>query len=221
MSKSILLISSLIAVAVTGLLVVKVESAPSGWSATVPTQPQTLSSVRKLNLLANDLLTDPGSSQIFATVPSKVGPGGNSITPIDTVAGTTGQPIPIGSEPGKMAISDDGAFVYVILTGAERFAGSMWRLKRLDHNSPSVTFPTVRRSSRTTLLWRQVIRTPLLCSESQVFSMVTSPCLTMVSCGQPLLLLLKLLECSLAQRLHGCTLCSLSHSRSSHQIKCQ
>src|SRR6266850_8096168 len=145
MSKSILLISLLVALSVTGLLVVKVESASSGCSATVPTQPQTQGSVRKLNLLAADLLTEPESSRIYATVPSNVGPGGNSITPINTSAGTIGQPIPIGSEPGKMAISDDDAFIYVILNGAgavRRFnvatqtAGPQFTLGNIPNSTP-------------------------------------------------------------------------------------
>jgi len=118
MLKYTLLIFLLIALSVTGLLALNVESAPTNDSAVAPLPLQAQSSVRKLNLFANDLLADPASARIYATVPSNVGPGGNSITPIDTAAGTIGLPIPIGSEPGKMAISDDGAFVYVILTGA-------------------------------------------------------------------------------------------------------
>ena len=118
MSRYTLPVALLIALSVTGLLVLNVESAATNDAAVAPLPLQAQSSVRKLNLFANDLLTDPAASRIYATVPSNVGPGGNSIRPIDTAAGTIGQPIPIGSEPGKMAISDDGAFVYVILTGA-------------------------------------------------------------------------------------------------------
>ncbi|HEY6805354.1 MAG TPA: Calx-beta domain-containing protein [Pyrinomonadaceae bacterium] len=145
MSKGVFLAVILAVFSASGLVIVKVESASSSRSLTVPAQPQVQSSVRKLNLVANDLLAVPNSSVIYATVPSIVGAGGNTITPIDTSSGALGQPVPVGSEPGKMAISDDGSFVYVILTGAgavRRFnvgtqtAGPQFTLGNIPDSTP-------------------------------------------------------------------------------------
>lgn len=74
--------------------------------------------IRQLTLPARDLIYDPGSQRIYASVPSSAGSGGNSITPIDPVAGTIGNPVFIGSEPNKLAISDNFQYIYASLDGA-------------------------------------------------------------------------------------------------------
>jgi hypothetical protein len=74
--------------------------------------------VRTINIIANDILYDPVSRKIYASVPGSAGPGGNSIVPIDPQTGGVGDPILVGSEPGGMAISDDGRYLYVALNGA-------------------------------------------------------------------------------------------------------
>lgn len=80
------------------------------------TQSGVESSVRKISLTANDLIADRNSPRIYASVPASVPVTGNSITPIDTVTATIGQPVLIGSDPGKMALTDNGQFLYVVLT---------------------------------------------------------------------------------------------------------
>jgi len=75
--------------------------------------------VRVLNLPTNDIIYDPVSQRIFVSVPSIVGPGlGNSITAIDPVTGAIESSVFVGSEPGPLAISNDGQFIYVGLFGA-------------------------------------------------------------------------------------------------------
>ena len=74
--------------------------------------------VRVLPLATNDLIYDPGTARIYASTPSRAGAGGNSLTPIDPLAPAALAPIPIGSEPGRLARSDDGQFLYAGLDGA-------------------------------------------------------------------------------------------------------
>lgn len=74
--------------------------------------------VRQLSLPVNDILYDPASKKIYASVPSAAGSIGNSIIAIDPVTGTTGPSVSVGSEPGKLALSDDGQYLYVSLEGA-------------------------------------------------------------------------------------------------------
>jgi hypothetical protein len=80
--------------------------------------PVTVAEIRILSLATNDLIYDAGTGMIFASVPSRAGTFGNSIVPIDPELGTTGAAVPIGSEPNKLARSDDGKLLYVGLDGA-------------------------------------------------------------------------------------------------------
>src|SRR5690349_4009861 len=61
--------------------------------------------VRRLNVQANDLVVDPTTQTIYASLPSSNGSNGNSIVPINPNTGTLGTPVVVGSEPNKMAIS--------------------------------------------------------------------------------------------------------------------
>ena len=74
--------------------------------------------VRVLNVPVNDITYDKVSKKLFVSVPSRVGANGNSVTEIDPVTGALGASVFVGSEPNKIAISDDGQTVYVGLDGA-------------------------------------------------------------------------------------------------------
>src|SRR5919199_4527705 len=90
----------------------------SSVAAPAPLQAGDVSSVRQLSLLAKDLVVDPNTQTIYASLPSGAGASGNSITPINPATGAVGTPVFVGSEPGKMAISGDGQFIYISLDGA-------------------------------------------------------------------------------------------------------
>src|SRR5712692_6246356 len=64
----------------------------------------------------NDLIYDPFSGLIFASVPSIV--GGNAIVSIDPYTGEVSNSVFVGSEPGKLAVSDNGQSLFVALNGA-------------------------------------------------------------------------------------------------------
>jgi hypothetical protein len=66
----------------------------------------------------NDLILEPVSQLIYASVPGSAGSGGNSIVSIDPVTGVVGSPVFVGSEPGKLALADDNQALYVALDGA-------------------------------------------------------------------------------------------------------
>ncbi|HEU4594346.1 MAG TPA: Calx-beta domain-containing protein, partial [Pyrinomonadaceae bacterium] len=108
--------STLVAPAAPGPTPTPVEN-PSPPDPT-PTPTPAPGELREISLRTRDLVVDPNTQTIYASVPSTEGAAGNSITPIDPFAGTKGQPVAVGSEPNKMAISDDGQFIYVALDGA-------------------------------------------------------------------------------------------------------
>jgi hypothetical protein len=74
--------------------------------------------IRQITLATRDIVYDPVSKKIYASVPASAGPLGNTVTVIDPVTGSVGPSVFVGSEPGKLAISDDGQFLYVALEGA-------------------------------------------------------------------------------------------------------
>lgn len=78
----------------------------------------TVAEVRILPLATNDIVYDPGTARIYASVPGRAGAIGNSIVSIDPETGLIGTAVWVGSEPNKLARSDDGQFLYVGLDGA-------------------------------------------------------------------------------------------------------
>jgi hypothetical protein len=90
----------------------------------------TVSGLRVLALPANDLIYDATRERIYASVPSREGVHGNSIAVIDPATGTVLSHVFAGSEPSKLALSDDARFLYAALDGAAA-------VTRIDLAAPS------------------------------------------------------------------------------------
>ncbi len=73
--------------------------------------------VKIVSLPSNDLIYVPGEDRIYAATPGG-GENGNSLCVINPYFGTLEQCYFVGSEPRTLAISDDGAYIYVGLAGA-------------------------------------------------------------------------------------------------------
>ena len=87
-----------------------------GLSLAVPSTSR--AAVIEVSLQTNDIIYDASTNRIYATVPSTAGPRGNSITPIDPSTGLLGTSVFVGSEPGTLAITDNGQYLYFGLNGA-------------------------------------------------------------------------------------------------------
>lgn len=74
--------------------------------------------VRVIPLTANDVVYSPTTKMLYASVPSTVGAGGNSIKTIDPTTGAITSSVLIGSEPNRLAIASDGTTLYAGLDGA-------------------------------------------------------------------------------------------------------
>jgi hypothetical protein len=74
--------------------------------------------VIEVPLQTNDIVYDRFSDRIYATTPSSAGARGNSITPINPATGALGTSVFVGSEPNKLAVSDNGQYLYFGLDGA-------------------------------------------------------------------------------------------------------
>jgi len=86
-------------------------------------------------LQTNDLAYDPQLGKLIASVPGAAGASGNSLRLIDPQTGVVSQPYFVGSEPGRVVLSDDGQFAYTGLAGSP----SVSRLN-LSSLVPDLTF---------------------------------------------------------------------------------
>ena len=111
---SILLLTAATA---TSLLIPTVSSA-SGSALPEFVLQTPMDNVTRLSITTNDIIYDPQDQMIYATRPSIVGSEGNSITRINPLNGQVGASVYVGSEPNKLALSDNGQTLYVALDGA-------------------------------------------------------------------------------------------------------
>jgi len=107
---------------IEGIAPVTVSSpAPGGGVTTAVLFSVVASGLRSLHLLAlpaYDLISDPTSGLLYAALAGTGGARANSLTKIDPAAATIGTSVFVGSEPKRIARSDDGQFLYVALQGA-------------------------------------------------------------------------------------------------------
>jgi DNA-binding beta-propeller fold protein YncE len=76
--------------------------------------------IRTVSLKTTDILYDPVNRLIFASVPSDGGTGvANTVTAIHPEAGIVVFSIPVGLNPTKLAVSDDGLYLYVVVDGLD------------------------------------------------------------------------------------------------------
>lgn len=88
-----------------------------GTSVKAESPPYIPTFIRRVNLQANNLVYSEATQALYASVQSREGPRGNSITRITPETGELGPSVFIGSEPDRMAISDDGRTIWTHLNG--------------------------------------------------------------------------------------------------------
>ena len=72
-----------------------------------------------LPMVNNSMVYNPTNGLLYISVPSSAGPAyGNSVVSVDPQTGAIGTPIRVGAEPNKLAVTDDGKFLWVALDGA-------------------------------------------------------------------------------------------------------
>lgn len=78
----------------------------------------TITSQHALPIPGRDLVYDPGTSRLYVTVRASAGTNPNSVAAVNPSTGAVADAAFVGSEPGRIARSDDGQFLYVGLNGA-------------------------------------------------------------------------------------------------------
>jgi hypothetical protein len=86
-------------------------------------------------LPTNDVLWDPVHAALYGSIPASSPTAGNTIGVFDPATGSLLSSTPAAAEPGRLALSDDGQFLYVSLSS---FAIQRFRLPAL---TPDLTIP--------------------------------------------------------------------------------
>ena len=73
-----------------------------------------------INLAANDLIYDASRQQIYASIPASSPQYANSIAVINPATAAVVSLVAVGSDPAKLALSDNGAYLYLGLRGASK-----------------------------------------------------------------------------------------------------
>ena len=112
--------------------------APGGGTASA----QPFSIFQVISLDTNFILLDPFTRKLYASVPGTAPQlQGNSIVAVDPVTGALGSAINVGSQPTRMAESDDGQWLYVILSGSNQLARYNLETGQVDPTRYSLTPP--------------------------------------------------------------------------------
>jgi hypothetical protein len=100
--------------------------------------------VLRVSISTNDIVFNPADQMLYATRPSRVGGDGNSLTRINPLTGEVGPSVYVGSEPNRIAISDDGQTIYISLDGA-------YSIRRYNTatQTPGIAFPIGRETNET------------------------------------------------------------------------
>ncbi|HEX8456694.1 MAG TPA: Calx-beta domain-containing protein [Pyrinomonadaceae bacterium] len=104
-------------------------------SATPTPPPVFPKNVRELSLPNNDIVYDSRRGVIYASVPAYAASYGNSVAAVDPKTGAVVSAINVGPDPGKLALSRDGHYLYVALNGAQAV-----RRVDLDLQRPDLQF---------------------------------------------------------------------------------
>ena len=108
-----------------GSLAVTVVSPSPGGGTSAPQQLQSLTAgnrVQTLGYSTTDLVTDPVRTMVYASVNSSSSLSPNSLVAVDPTQGTVVTTATLNGMPDRIAISDDGAYLYVSLPSTAEIA---------------------------------------------------------------------------------------------------
>jgi hypothetical protein len=103
--------SSLPASAYGEIAVTVLTPAPGGGESA----PYVLTQYQSLAIQSAFLIDEPVGKMLYASIPAAATSNPNTVVPINPVTATAGTPIPVGNDPSVLAVSADGAYLYVAL----------------------------------------------------------------------------------------------------------
>ena len=88
----------------------------------------TLTTYRSISLTATNLVYAPATKLLYAAIPAFSTLNPNTILPIDPTTGVSGTPIPVNANPTRLAVSDDGHYLYVSFNFLLQTVGTLQRI---------------------------------------------------------------------------------------------
>ncbi|HEU0014509.1 MAG TPA: IPT/TIG domain-containing protein [Longimicrobium sp.] len=76
-----------------------------------------ITSTRTVDLPAGDVVYDPHSGRLYASIRASADAHANSVVAIDPLTGAVVDEVGVGSNPGRLALSDDGSTLWVAMEG--------------------------------------------------------------------------------------------------------
>lgn len=114
----------------------------------------TLTVYRSIPLQASDLAYDAIGQRLFAAIPASASNNPNSVIPINPSTGALLAPIAVGNDPQRLAVSDDGSYLYVVLNGDKAIQRINLKTRKIERTFPLPIDPSF---GQTTALYVSVV----------------------------------------------------------------
>ena len=121
-----------------------INPSPGGASNSFP-----LTVYRTVPVSAASLIYNTANQLLYASIPSSSSTNPNTVVSIDPATGNIGTPIPVGNNPGKLAVSSDGAYLYLGSNGDHTLQRINLSTSQVDRTFP---LPTDSLTGTTTVL---------------------------------------------------------------------
>jgi hypothetical protein len=120
------------------LAVTVVNPSPGGESA-----PYSLSVYQPVAVPgAADLVSNPVTHMLYASISATATANPNTVVPVDPLTGKVGTPIPVGTNPRRLALSDDGTYLYVALDGDHKIQRINLSTSQIERTLPLPSDPS-------------------------------------------------------------------------------
>jgi DNA-binding beta-propeller fold protein YncE len=102
----------------------------------------TLTTFRAVPISIADFVYEPVSKLIYVAVPASATQYANTIVPVNPATGALGKPIPVGNDPGHIAVSDNGQYLYVSLNADSTIQRINLKSRVIERTFPLPVDPT-------------------------------------------------------------------------------
>jgi len=91
---------------------------------------------RAVPLEASDVVYDPIGKRLWASLPASASRNPNTVVSINPANGAIGKPIAMSYDPQRLAVSDDGQYLYVALNGSNQIQRIVLKTRTIDRTFP-------------------------------------------------------------------------------------
>jgi hypothetical protein len=91
---------------------------------------------RVVPLEASDVVYDPIGKRLWASLPASATRNPNTVVSISPGTGAIGKPIAVANDPQRLAVSNDGQYLYVALNGSNQIQRIVLKTRTIDRTFP-------------------------------------------------------------------------------------